>query len=132
VAVFVAFSDESEVDQPHGEFFLGGYVAKEDEWPWVRRAWQERVLDGPPKIPYLHMREIRDEQWRNKYHISFNDAEERVSEAARIMDSFGNMAVIASTIKRSDLRDVFHKRYNKRKHVPTGINDPDYFYTSVS
>jgi hypothetical protein len=54
VAVYVAFSDEASVRNTEGEFFVAGYVASELEWPWVARAWQERVLDGPPRIPYLH------------------------------------------------------------------------------
>jgi hypothetical protein len=126
VAVFVAHSDESEVHQPRGEFFLGGYVAREDEWPFVTDAWQERVLDGPPKIPYLHMREIRTAAWRDRYHISFNDAEERVADAGRVINSFGNIAVMASTIQRSELKDIFHKGYKKLKNVPRGIDEPDY------
>jgi hypothetical protein len=73
------------------------------------------------------MREIRNDQWRSRYHLSFNEAEDRVCEAARIMDSFGNMAAIASIIRPSDLHNVFYKRYKKRKHVPTGIDEPDYF-----
>jgi hypothetical protein len=26
-------------------------------------AWQERVLDGRPQIPYLHVTEIRRREW---------------------------------------------------------------------
>jgi hypothetical protein len=125
VAVFVAFSDETEVAQADGEFFFGGYVAREDEWPWVSRAWQERVLDGPPSIPYLHMREIRNEDWRATHGISLHDAESRVSEAARIMQSFGNIAVVASSIRRSQLKETFQLRYKKAKHVPVGLDQPD-------
>ena len=126
VATFLAYSDESAVGHVDGEFFFGGYVAREDEWPWMTRAWQERVLDGPPPIPFLHMREIRDPRWRSEQDISFNDAEERISEATRIMDSFGNIAGIISTVRKSDMRDVFASRYRKHKNIPVGINEPDY------
>ena len=72
------------------------------------------------------MREIRNAEWRNKHHISFNDAEERVSAGAKVMASFGNMAAIASTVNRADLQDLFHKRYGKRRNIPAGIREPDY------
>lgn len=124
VAVFGAYSDETE--NPRGQFLVGGYIACQDEWPWVARAWQERVLDGPPRIPYLHMREIRRPAWRIKHHVSVNDAEERVSEAARIMDSFGDVAATSSMIHRKDLSDIYHSRYRRKKNVPLGLDEPDY------
>jgi hypothetical protein len=126
VAVYVAYSDESEVGSPGGEFLFGGYVASESDWPCVSAAWQDRVLDGSPTIPYLHMREIRDENWRAERGISYNDAEERVSEAARVMNSFGNMAAITSIMRRADLEAVFHGGYRRRRYVPVGLNEPDY------
>src|SRR5207247_2038198 len=126
MAVYVAYSDESEVAQPNGEFLFGGYIANETDWPCVSRAWQERVLDGPPPIPYLHLREIRNAAWRSQHGITLNDSEERISEAARIMNSFGNTAAMVSTIRRADLEGLFHRGYATRKNVPVGINEPDY------
>jgi hypothetical protein len=128
MAVFVAYSDESGVGDPSGEFLVGGYVAREDEWPWIARAWQERVLDGPPKIPYLHMREIRDPEWRQQRRISVNDAEERVSEAVRVMRGSGSVYAITSTMKRSDLTEIFsHDDFKRsKKKTVIGLDEPDY------
>jgi hypothetical protein len=126
VAVFVAYSDESGVADPGGEFLVSGYVADELEWPWVASAWQDRVLNGPPPLPYLHMREIRDEEWRNQHGISFNDSENRISEAVRVLYSMGAMSALASVIKRVDLQEVIHSKFKRKKQIPVGLDEPDY------
>jgi len=127
MAVFVAFSDESECFGPNSEVFLGGYIAREDDWPWFARAWQERVLDGPPALPFLHMREINDPEWREKYGVKDLDVYGRIREASRVVRSFGNLAAVAGGIRRADLIEAFQQdRYRKRRHVPVGIDEPDY------
>jgi hypothetical protein len=52
---------------------------------------------------------------------------ERVSEAAKVMQSFGNTVVITSAIRRSELQEIFQQRYAKRKNAPIGLREPDYF-----
>jgi hypothetical protein len=127
VAIFVSFSDESGVADPTGEFLVSGYVADEKNWPYVAAAWQERVLDGPPKIPYFHMKEIRRPEWRAEHGITYNQAEDRISEAVRVLYSTGSMSAVASVIKRQDIQELFHARYKRKKNVPTGLDEPDYF-----
>ena len=83
MAVFVSHSDESGVGDPGGKFLVSGYVAREAYWPAIAREWQEKVLDGPPKIPYLHMREIRNEAWRNEHGITFDDSQRQRSFCRR-------------------------------------------------
>src|ERR1700686_3067758 len=73
MAVFVAYSDESGSGDARGQFLVGGYVASEQDWPYVAGAWQERVLDGPPRIPYLHMRECRNADWRQEVGVSYTE-----------------------------------------------------------
>jgi hypothetical protein len=128
VAVFVAFSDEADVGDKSGKFVVCGYVADEEEWPCFARAWQERVLNGPPKLPYLHTNPLRNYEWRQEYGngISLNDAEYRLDEAVRVLRSMGPMSALGSTILKSDL-DVFARHFNKRKKIPLGLNEPDYF-----
>jgi hypothetical protein len=125
VAVYVAFSDEADVGSKDGEFVVCGYVAAETEWPWVARAWQERVLDGPPKIPYLHTNALKTLEWQQRHGIGPNDAENRISEAVRVLASMGRMSALGSIIRKSDL-DVFSQHFGKKKKVPLGLNEPDY------
>jgi hypothetical protein len=127
MAVFIAFSDETSVGDAQGDFFVGGYVANEVDWPQVARAWQERVLNGPPKIPYLHMREIRNAEWCEEHGIPHEDAQRRISEACQILEDFRDSAAVISRILQADLNEVFINRYKKRRYVPTGLNEPDYF-----
>lgn len=126
MAVFEAYSDEAGVADPAGEFLISGYVADQNEWPWVTRAWQDRVLDGTPKLPYLHMTKIRSEQWRQRHGISFNESEERVAEAVRVLRSMGALSALCSVIKRGDLETAIHSKFEQKKQVPIGLDEPDY------
>jgi hypothetical protein len=85
MSVYVAFSDEADVGNKDGEFIVCGYVADENEWPWFARAWQQRVLDGPPTIPYFHTNPLKSHEWREKHGICLNDAENRIDEAVRVL-----------------------------------------------
>lgn len=129
MAVFVAYSDESGVGNTSGEFMVTGYVAKEEEWPYVSRAWQERVLDGKPKIPYLHMTEMRDEEWRKTKGngISYEESERRIDEAVKLLSHSGALSIVTSTIQRSELTKVIHERFGGKKKVPENLREPDYF-----
>jgi len=126
LAVYVAYSDEAAIAGSEGEFLVAGYVAAENEWPWMERAWQDRVLDGPPAIPYLHMVEIRDRPWRNEHGLSYYQGEQRVDEAIRVLYSTGSLFAYASVIKRCDLRETVQTKYTRRKYIPVGIDQPDY------
>jgi hypothetical protein len=127
MAVFTAYSDESGVADPSGEFLVCGYVAEERVWPFVNAAWQERVLDGPPKLPYFHMKEMRRPEWRQQHAITFNDAETRIAQAILVLYGTGSMSALASVINRRDLQDVFHSKFKRKKQVPIGLDEPDYF-----
>jgi hypothetical protein len=126
VAVFVAFSDEADVGNKHGDFVVCGYVADERDWPDVASAWQERVLDGPPKLPYFHTNPLKTYEWRQEHGIGLNDAECRIDEAVRVLASMGAMSALGSIIKKGDL-DVFARHFGKKKQIPLGLNEPDYF-----
>jgi len=127
MAVFVAFSDESAVGDSQGTFLMGGYVADEKRWPCIVEAWQDRVLNGPPKIPYLHMIEIRDGDWRKEFGITYNDTENRVSEAVRVMFSSGAVSAIGAHLRRGDLADTIQCRLRAEgQRIPVGLNEPDY------
>jgi hypothetical protein len=73
------------------------------------------------------MREIRDEEWRDKHGISFNDSENRISEAVRVLYSMGAMSAVGSVIKREDLQEVIHSKFKRKKNIPIGLDEPDYF-----
>jgi hypothetical protein len=128
MAVFTAFSDESEIaPNPTGDFIVGGYVALESYWPYLAGAWQDRVLDGSPKIPYLHMTDIRNEKWRTKHRISHAESQRRVTEAVKLLSTTGDLNIILSRINRAELAEVIHKRYRRKRDVPENLAKPDYF-----
>jgi hypothetical protein len=126
MAVYSAYSDEAGIGDPRGSYLFAGFVASEETWSWVRRAWHDRVLNGPRKLPYLHMIDIRREAWREQHHISFNDGDERVAQAARILYSTGSMSGVGSVVERGDIHDHFHTLFKRKKNVPVGLDQPDY------
>jgi hypothetical protein len=126
LANYVAYSDEAAIAGSEGEFLVAGYIAAESEWPWVERAWQDRVLDGLPTIPYLHMTEVRRPSWRSKCKLSYFEGERRVDEAIRVLYSTGFLYAYSSVIKRGDLRETVQANYTNRRHIPIGLDQPDY------
>ena len=87
MAVFVSASDEHSGSNGRGPFLFAGYVGPERDWSkFLVPAWQERVLDGPPRIPYLHMTEIRSNEFRNTVGITRPAANARVDEALALSD----------------------------------------------
>src|ERR1039457_5089165 len=119
--VYTAYSDESGVADLAGEFLVCGYLGTEPVWDCVRRAWQERVLDGPPKILDVHMTYIRSSHCRAKVGMAFNDSESRVAAAVRVIYSTGALDAVASVIKRSMLHEVFPKQTGPRRSK-TGLD----------
>jgi hypothetical protein len=107
--LYTAYSDEAGIGDPSGEFLVAGYLARESLWPEIITAWHERVLDGPPKIPFLHTTKVRSRAWRNEHGISYHESERRVAEAVRVIYSTGGLDAVASVIKRSDLYEYFPK-----------------------
>jgi hypothetical protein len=89
MAVFVCVVDES-YDQDN--FFYGGFAAPITDWEGCfATAWNERVLNGPPRIPYLHMREILNPDWQKEYGLTEKDAHHRLDEAANVICSMGSL-----------------------------------------
>ena len=108
MAVFVAASDESAGKNQRDTFFFGGFVGPEDDWSrFFAPAWQERVLDGPPAIPYLHMTDIRSPQWRAKYGLSRLQADDRVDEAFHLIDTMPTLYPVGVHVDAGHLRDKF-------------------------
>jgi hypothetical protein len=126
MAVFTAFSDESASGEARGDFFLGGYVASEAAWPQIAGSWQS-VLNGPPGIPYIHMREIRNAKWQADNNISPEQAEDCIEAACSLLGKITDIAAIVAKINLGDHSEIFIRQYAKRKHVPLGLREPDYF-----
>src|SRR6267378_5096898 len=90
MAVFVAASDET--NSANGLYHYEGWLASESDWTrFFTPAWQERVLDGPPQIPYLHMTEMRSRAWREQWGITQANVDERLDESARVIDQMGSL-----------------------------------------
>lgn len=96
MAVFVSASDESDSGHHRSRFWHCGWVAPLTEWTdYFVPAWQERVLDAKPRIPFLHMTDIRDPGWRNEHGITWQEAQDKMDEAAIVIDQMGSLYPLA-------------------------------------
>jgi hypothetical protein len=127
MAVFVSASDESSGKNQRDNFLLAGWVAPEQDWSqFFAPAWQERVLDGPPAIPYLHMTEIRSPAWRAKYGLSDLQASDRIDEAFKLIDTMQTLFPVGVPVDAGHMRDTFAET---KVVASTGGNrpfEPDY------
>lgn len=135
MAVFTAFSDESGTGDNQGAYLVGGYVAVESLWGEFARAWQDRVLESPPRIRHLHMREIRRKKFQKENRITPEDAEAKVEEATTFLYEVASSAhpakpamhAVLSVITRSDLKDMVAWVEREGHKIQKGTFDlPDY------
>jgi hypothetical protein len=108
MAVFIAASDETSGANAFGLYHYAGWLAPELDWTrFFTPAWQQRVLDGPPTIPYLHMTQVRSRKWRAQVGINDADMDERLDEAARVIDTMGSLYPLKLTIDASVYRPLY-------------------------
>lgn len=92
MAVFVCVTDESYDDR---SFVYGGFAAPADIWDvWFDRAWTERVLNGPPPIPWLHMTEVMNTEWQSEHGLTPWQADRRLDCAADVICSTGGLVPV--------------------------------------
>ncbi len=127
MAVFVSGSDESAGKNQRDTFLFAGWVGPEQDWSqFFAPAWQERVLDGPPKIPYLHMTDIRSAQWRSKYGISKLQADDRIDEAFSLIRQMHTFLPVGISLDAGLVRDRFATTRVVDKTGAAKPFDPDY------
>ncbi len=130
MGVFVSFSDESSGRDERDTFLLAGWMGPEEDWSrFFTPAWDERVLAGPPRIPHLHMTDIRRPQWRKDHGIRDEDAENRIDQACVILDQLANLHPIRIVTDAGNFRDEFRETRVVRttqKQFAASKFEPDY------
>jgi hypothetical protein len=139
MAVFTAFSDECGAGAPPGEipqgaYIIGGFVAAKSVWGNFAQSWHDRVLAASPRIPYLHMNEIRGSAFREKYKLTADDADAKVETATTLLSQFGGLDpgrpllhAVMSLINRKDLHDMVALVQAQGHKIQRGTLDlPDY------
>ena len=130
MAVFASFSDESTGKTERDTFMCAGWMGSKDDWTrFFTPAWDEWVLAGPPRIPYLHMTEIRSPKWREAHGLTEADAENRVDQACVILDQLANLQPVRLVVNGGDFRDEFRDTRvvrTGRKQFAASTFEPDY------
>ena len=124
MTVYLAALDETQ--NLKGDFAMGGWVAPEDDWNgYFVPAWDERVLGG--RMPYLHMSDIWDPEWRDQHGITGSEAYWAVEEAATVLRTTGSLYPITSGMRLHDFRTLFA---DPLERLDSGdweiVKDPDY------
>jgi hypothetical protein len=73
------------------------------------------------------MVEVRNSEWMAEYGLSRLQAEDKVEEAARVIDAAGDLLPVVSIIQRAELEDIIKAACRTRGvRIPTGLDQPDY------
>ena len=108
--VFQAVSDESGHGSGTGLFHYGGFVAPVLEWTdKVTPAWEAKVLNPSPQIPYMHMTEIRSREWRRTRGngITEYQADCRIDAAVEIVAGNPSLKVAIASLDAGKFRELF-------------------------
>lgn len=123
MAVFLSAADESK---DNDTFFYGGWAGPFDVWEnFFAPAWNERVLNGPPRIPYLHMTEIRDWDGQREHGLTPWQADRRVDAAADVLRSTGSLVPVSFELSRADFNSMLRQRFTPRVGQQDTF-EPDY------
>lgn len=123
LAVFLAASDESHGS---GSARYGGFTLSVSDWSeWFAPAWEQMVLAGPPRIPHLHMTEIRSEEWRASWGLTRLDADRRVEAAVDVICGMGKLYPVTSDLSL-ELEQLFKRTLKPYlRHLGTDIVSAD-------
>jgi hypothetical protein len=91
VSVYFSYTDETASPDAGGKFLISGFGARDTDWPEFSRQWRDKILLAPPKIPYVHMVDLRSESWRKKHGITCYEADEKVIKAIALIRSFDSV-----------------------------------------
>jgi hypothetical protein len=130
MAVFVSASDESAGKHERDTFVFAGWLGPEKDWAdFFVPAWDERVLSGPPRIPYIHMTELRSKRWREEYGLSVKDVDDRLDAACVLLDQMATLHPIRIVIDAGEFRDEFDQTRvisTTQKQFASTKFEPDY------
>jgi hypothetical protein len=116
MAVFVCAADETSDQNPRKNYFFGGFAAPVNDWDGAfAAAWNERVLEGRPQIPYMHQTSIRSPKWRatKGNGITEHEAMRRVDEAACVIQSMGSLIPVMVSLPEDVFQVTVRRRYRQ-------------------
>jgi hypothetical protein len=128
MAVFTVFADDSTVGN---RFILAGFMAPILDWnQWFIPAWEERVLNRKPAIPYFHTAELSDpENCMKLFGLTWGQADDRIEEASCVIGSMGSLVLISAKVDESH----FDRHLSDCRLIMPGPQpgaypmEPDYF-----
>jgi hypothetical protein len=136
MAVFVAASDETTGATHRHPFMRAGFLAPLDDWTLLTAQWDTRVLAGPPRIPYLHMTEIRSPKFLAAWNLDQVDADRRVDEAFKVISEWPSLTPVGMTVDSAHLYDNYTDKVlltsgAKKKFVPDYLAFTSYAYAAI-
>ena len=133
MAVFIAASDETLGGSHRSPFRRCGFLAPANDWELFAERWDDRVLAGPPRLPHLHMTEIRRPEWRGEYGLTESEAERRVDEAFAVISLTPSLTPVGTGLNSGFIYDTITKPVMlqsgaKKKFIPEYVAFPAYVY----
>jgi len=128
MAVFISASDESSGATQVDDYQCTGWIAPEPDWSqFFAPAWQKRVLDGPPKIEYLHVTEMRSRTWREKNGLTRLDADNRMDEAGKIIAEMKSLYPVKIKVSGVRFQQLFNPHQLLAGSGGRKRYEPDYY-----
>ena len=110
MAVFVAGSDESGFGDGKGQFYFGGFVAPEKVWhESFAPQWKNRVLDTRPRLPYLHVTELKSKQWRKAHGIRDIVEQRKLDDAFRVICEHEDLFPVTAHLDAAHFRAAMER-----------------------
>ena len=126
MSVYVSYSDETGVSDPNGAFVVGGYAAPEKDWPEFSKTWASSVLASPPPIPYLHMVELRGQEFKGSHGLIDGDSTKKTTLAVESISSHTFIRRYFGTINRGKLKEIQGTIEQSGFKYKPHTSDPDY------
>lgn len=133
MAVFLSSSDETLGGSHRSPFRRCGFLAPVNDWELFAEQWDTRVLAGPPRIPHLHMTDIRSPGWRGEHGLTESEAERRVDEAFAVISLMPSLTPVGTGLNSGFMYDTITKKVMlssgaAKKFIPEYLAFPAYVY----
>jgi len=118
--MLAGFFDGSGTHDNHGRYVMAGFVAFCSTWAEIAEKWATVLLEEPC-IPHFRMADTRQPKWREKYHISEDQMEQKIERLSSIVAPGHVLFSVICSISLDDFNEVVteHLAGDKeiRKHL---------------
>lgn len=108
MSTFILACDESWGNRSLGYFYRCGVLIPESDLRLLLEpAWRKNVLEGPPSIPFLHMRQIYNDEWSSSHGLNRVAANNRVAAGVSVISTIPSVFALGGRIPGTYAKEKF-------------------------